>query len=566
MEKKITMNHNDKKIEYILYDTPPCKPFLNINGFYLRLSQIPSGDIRINGLYPYMQRNSVYTTNEDGLLRKIATSNGMEEWNYNVGRNINSVFSRNTNVFLANNESIREINDNKQLLKTLNIQADKTIADGDNFYITKDNKLSKITESGQEQFSYDLDSSIKDIVTDKVGNIYVATDKDVRKLAKKVIGDKDSKNLIRNSGNFINFDHWINGGCKINNDKKIYIKAQDNVRGDTYIQQFIKLKPNTTYALSIEYDCGKTGTSAEDRWHCVIVDKKNNKLIANLLFNNGKHRDCKTFTTDDEEYYISMGGYALKLGTVIITNIQLEEGDKATPWKPNPLDYVNIGEWKYSINANSIAMDSENNIYISTLKDIEKLNSKGQKIDTLDIQADKIALDLEDNMYISKDKSVDKLAKKVIGDKDSKNLLRETKGIFKGDKYTYGIKIYNLLNLKGKTITISCKARVIKQGKDTNVRMALYNPKWTICYQAHSKPNDNEWQTLVVTETIETDEQLYLGFWNDGEKNGGEVEIKEIQLEEGDKATPWQPNLNDYIRQGEWKYIDNSKINNICIG
>lgn len=133
-----------------------------------------------------------------------------------------------------------------------------------------------------------------------------------------------------------------------------------------------------------------------------------------------------------------------------------------------------------------------------------------------------------------------------------RNLLLNTQPLINSSS-VYAFRTYNLSQpldyYLGKTITLSCKARTVSKGSgDNHVRIYLYNNEWSWTQYAETAANDTAWQIISITTTIPANlTSLYCCAYNYPNGNGGTVEIKEVQLETGNKVTDWEPAPEDLL-------------------
>lgn len=205
-------------------------------------------------------------------------------------------------------------------------------------------------------------------------------------------------NLVRNSGNFQNTDHWIcetwggrQGQLSLgkhpfwkNNQENLLEITNTNANGTVVAKSSrFNVKPNVAYTISFNgfhdanlrdytvYFLGKKYGSSND-YDVVVPIITAQKLSAaystyvKVTFNTGN---------SDEGYIRFDNNAALNDGqntTLYLADIKVEEGDKATSWSPSPYDQVakdqilaqiNMSAGTTLIQNNKIYMDASSTIF-----------------------------------------------------------------------------------------------------------------------------------------------------------------------------------------------------------
>ena len=205
-------------------------------------------------------------------------------------------------------------------------------------------------------------------------------------------------NLVRNSGNFQNTDHWIcetwggrQGQLSLgkhpfwkNNQENLLEITNTNANGTVVAKSSrFNVKPNVAYTISFNgfhdanlrdytvYFLGKKYGSSND-YDVVVPIITAQKLSAaystyvKVTFNTGN---------SDEGYIRFDNNAALNDGqntTLYLADIKVEEGDKATSWSPSPYDQVakdqilaqiNMSAGTTLIQNNKIYMDAASTVF-----------------------------------------------------------------------------------------------------------------------------------------------------------------------------------------------------------
>lgn len=205
-------------------------------------------------------------------------------------------------------------------------------------------------------------------------------------------------NLVRNSGNFQNTDHWIcetwggrQGQLSLgkhpfwkNNQENLLEITNTNANGTVVAKSSrFNVKPNVAYTISFNgfhdanlrdytvYFLGKKYGSSNDYDVVVPIITAQKLSVAystyvKVTFNTGN---------SDEGYIRFDNNAALNDGqntTLYLADIKVEEGDKATSWSPSPYDQVakdqilaqiNMSAGTTLIQNNKIYMDAASTVF-----------------------------------------------------------------------------------------------------------------------------------------------------------------------------------------------------------
>ena len=157
--------------------------------------------------------------------------------------------------------------------------------------------------------------------------------------------------FLKSNINQYGLGNWTSNGGTVNVEGTFIDGTKTiKVTGDTGIQynSYIRLKRNTTYVYSMMIKSSNSMTMADNRplhmWlsttetgsqHLEIIISKSGTIPA-----NNWTKAWIVFKTPDAQdvYYMKPFVYGIGSNTVYICNVQVEEGNKATDWKPAPED------------------------------------------------------------------------------------------------------------------------------------------------------------------------------------------------------------------------------------
>jgi hypothetical protein len=149
-----------------------------------------------------------------------------------------------------------------------------------------------------------------------------------------------NENLLLNTNNFINLDHWFTAGetpfgvatvQTVNGIKQVELLREDGT-GYVYIGQDLTLKPLTTYTISFMYR--NNAVSSFYYYNAGI----SGVVYSEIPINNTYTEFSFSFTTDNsllsKTIRIDCNGNGVIDSFLYVYNIKLEEGTEASVWTP----------------------------------------------------------------------------------------------------------------------------------------------------------------------------------------------------------------------------------------
>ena len=257
--------------------------------------------------------------------------------------------------------------------------------------------------------------TIRNEVTDKVNGIQSQITQNVNNLNLRL--NNVSRNLVLNSGNFQDLHGWYTGTngaltlgkhdfWKNGSENVLWINNPSKTDEVTVSSARFDVVPHTTYTISF-YAFASTNVSSSDLYF-LGRKKSSNKdfdyVINPIAFrryspSKAEYITATINTGDSEEGYIrfdnngSTDGNGNLLG---ITDIQMEEGSVATPWKPAASDQVlaqiNVAAGTTLIQNNKIYMDASSTVFSGKafIPDAAITNISADKINTGTLDAGRI--------------------------------------------------------------------------------------------------------------------------------------------------------------------------------
>lgn len=257
--------------------------------------------------------------------------------------------------------------------------------------------------------------TIRNEITNKVSGVQSQITQNVNNLNLRI--NNTSRNLVLNSGNFQNLNGWYtnsNGSLtlgkhdfwKNGTENVLWINNPSKTDEVTVSSARFDVVPHTTYTISF-YAFASTNVSSSDLYF--LGRKKSSNKDFDYVINpialrryspsKAEYITATINTGDSEEGYIrfdnngSTDGNGNLLG---ITDIQMEEGSVATPWKPAASDQVlaqiNVAAGTTLIQNNKIYMDASSTVFSGKafIPDAAITNISADKINTGTLDAGRI--------------------------------------------------------------------------------------------------------------------------------------------------------------------------------
>lgn len=228
--------------------------------------------------------------------------------------------------------------------------------------------------------------TIRDEITNKVSGVQSQITQNVNNLNLRI--NNTSRNLVLNSGNFQNLNGWYtnsngsltlgkHGFWKNGTENVLWINNPSKTNEVTVSSARFYVQPHTTYTISF-YAFASTNVRDSDLY---FLGRKRNsnkdfeyiiQPIASRRYSpsRAEYITVTINTGESEEGYLrfdhngSTDGYSNLLA---ITDIQMEEGSVATPWKPAASDQVlaqiNVAAGTTLIQNDKIYMDASSTIF-----------------------------------------------------------------------------------------------------------------------------------------------------------------------------------------------------------
>ena len=256
---------------------------------------------------------------------------------------------------------------------------------------------------------------IRNEVTDKISGVQSQIDQNVNNLNLRL--NNVSRNLVLNSGNFQDLHGWYTGTngaltlgkhdfWKNGSENVLWINNPSKTDEVTVSSARFDVVPHTTYTISF-YAFASTNVSSSDLYF--LGRKKSSNKDFDYVINpialrryspsKAEYITATINTGDSEEGYIrfdnngSTDGNGNLLG---ITDIQMEEGSVATPWKPAASDQVlaqiNVAAGTTLIQNDKIYMDASSTVFSGKafIPDAAITNISADKINTGTLDAGRI--------------------------------------------------------------------------------------------------------------------------------------------------------------------------------
>lgn len=257
--------------------------------------------------------------------------------------------------------------------------------------------------------------TIRNEVTNKISGVQSQITQNVNNLNLRL--NNVSRNLVLNSGNFQDLHGWytnINGALtlgkhgfwKNSSENVLWINNPSKTDEVTVSSARFDVVPHTTYTISF-YAFASVNVTSSDLYF--LGRKKSSKNDYDYIINpislrryspsQAEYITATINTGDSEEGYIrfdnngSTDGNGNLLG---ITDIQMEEGSVATPWKPATSDQVlaqiNVAAGTTLIQNDKIYMDASSTVFSGKafIPDAAITNISADKINTGTLDAGRI--------------------------------------------------------------------------------------------------------------------------------------------------------------------------------
>lgn len=257
--------------------------------------------------------------------------------------------------------------------------------------------------------------TIRDEVTNKISGVQSQITQNVNNLNLRL--NNVSRNLVLNSGNFQDLHGWYTGTngaltlgkhgfWKNGSENVLWINNPSKTDEVTVSSARFDVVPHTTYTISF-YAFASVNVTSSDLYFLGRKKSSNNDFdyvinpIALRRYSPSKaeYITATINTGDSEEGYIrfdnngSTDGNGNLLG---ITDIQMEEGSVATPWKPAASDQVlaqiNVAAGATLIQNDKIYMDASSTVFSGKafIPDAAITNISADKINTGTLDAGRI--------------------------------------------------------------------------------------------------------------------------------------------------------------------------------
>ena len=257
--------------------------------------------------------------------------------------------------------------------------------------------------------------NIRNEVTDKISGVQSQITQNVNNLNLRL--NNVSRNLVLNSGNFQDLHGWYtntngaltlgkHGFWKNSSENVLWINNPSKTDEVTVSSARFDVVPHTTYTISF-YAFASANVTSSDLYF--LGRKKSSKNDFDYIINpislrryspsQAEYITATINTGDSEEGYIrfdnngSTDGNGNLLG---ITDIQMEEGSVATPWKPAASDQVlaqiNVAAGTTLIQNDKIYMDASSTVFSGKafIPDAAITNISADKINTGTLDAGRI--------------------------------------------------------------------------------------------------------------------------------------------------------------------------------
>ncbi|WNW29467.1 gp58-like family protein [Lactobacillus johnsonii] len=257
--------------------------------------------------------------------------------------------------------------------------------------------------------------NIRNEVTDKISGVQSQITQNVNNLNLRL--NNVSRNLVLNSGNFQDLHGWYtntngaltlgkHGFWKNSSENVLWINNPSKTDEVTVSSARFDVVPHTTYTISF-YAFASANVTSSDLYF--LGRKKSSKNDFDYIINpislrryspsQAEYITATINTGDSEEGYIrfdnngSTDGNGNLLG---ITDIQMEEGSVATPWKPAASDQVlaqiNVAAGTTLIQNDKIYMDASSTVFSGKafIPDAAITNVSADKINTGTLDAGRI--------------------------------------------------------------------------------------------------------------------------------------------------------------------------------
>ena len=257
--------------------------------------------------------------------------------------------------------------------------------------------------------------TIRNEITNKVSGVQSQITQNVNNLNLRI--NNTSRNLVLNSGNFQNLNGWYtnsNGSLtlgkhdfwKNGTENVLWINNPSKTDEVTVSSARFDVVPHTTYTISF-YAFASTNVSSSDLYFLGRKKSSNNDfdyVINPIAFrryspSKAEYITATINTGDSEEGYIRFdnnGSTDGKSNLLGITDIQMEEGAVATPWKPAASDQVlaqiNVAAGTTLIQNDKIYMDASSTVFSGKafIPDAAITNISADKINTGTLDAGRI--------------------------------------------------------------------------------------------------------------------------------------------------------------------------------
>lgn len=228
--------------------------------------------------------------------------------------------------------------------------------------------------------------TIRDEVTNKISGVQSQITQNVNNLNLRI--NNTSRNLVLNSGNFQNLNGWYtnsigsltlrkHGFWKNSSENVLWINNPSKTNEVTVSSARFDVVPHTTYTISF-YAFASVNVTSSDLYF--LGRKKSSNKDFDYVINpialrryspsRAEYITATINTGDSEEGYIRFdnnGSTDGKSNLLGITDIQMEEGAVATPWKPAASDQVlaqiNVAAGTTLIQNEKIYMDASSTVF-----------------------------------------------------------------------------------------------------------------------------------------------------------------------------------------------------------
>lgn len=228
--------------------------------------------------------------------------------------------------------------------------------------------------------------TIRNEITNKVSGVQSQITQNVNNLNLRI--NNTSRNLVLNSGNFQNLNGWYtnsngslalgkHGFWKNSTENVLWINNPSKTNEVTVSSARFYVQPHTTYTISF-YAFASTNVRDSDLFFLGRKRNSNNDFDyiiqpINLRRYSPSHAEYVTVTIntgESEEGYLRFDNNGSTDGNsnlLAITDIQMEEGSVATPWKPaindQVLAQINVAAGTTLIQNDKIYMDASSTVF-----------------------------------------------------------------------------------------------------------------------------------------------------------------------------------------------------------